>query len=136
MEADTTLVWTDSAAALYAESSVYLDLAFVVKPWNSEYYDPLRLYDPFKNLEIHKVWMLCNVWCDAFKNFLYCLVELLLTRIPGDKVCHETINVILCKLVHIRIYLLGVKIRTSLQNCEYSALNPSDEGFKTEYLSY
>ena len=126
METDTALVWTDSTAALNTESSVYMDLSFVVKPWNTEDDDSLWLYDSFKDLEVHKVRMFCNVWCNAFKNFLYRLMKFLFSGISGDEVCHETVNVILCKLVHICVYLLGFKIRTSLQICEYSALNPSN----------
>jgi hypothetical protein len=35
-------------------------------------------------------------------------MEFLFSRVSGDEICHETIDIILCVLVHNRIYLLGV----------------------------
>jgi hypothetical protein len=35
-------------------------------------------------------------------------VEFLFSWVSGDEICHETINIILCVLIHNRIYLLGV----------------------------
>ena len=108
METDTALVRSYGAAALYPVTSVHTDFTFVIEPRNSEDDDSFWLHNPFEYLEVHEVWMLYNIRSNAFKHFLDCLVKFLFSRVSGDKICHETINIILCELVHNRIYLLGV----------------------------
>ena len=58
MEAQTALVWTDSAVELYAVSYVDMYFALVVNPWNTERNDALRLYKTFYELCFLKFWML------------------------------------------------------------------------------
>ena len=45
MKTQSALVRADSAVELNTEAAVYLDLAAVVYPWNSELDDSLRLDD-------------------------------------------------------------------------------------------
>ena len=108
METDSSLVRSYRAAALDAESSVYTYFSFIVKPRHSEDDDPLRFHDSLKNLEVHQIRMFGNVRRNALKHFLDSLMKFLFSRVSGDEISHETINIILCKLVHNRIYLLGV----------------------------
>ena len=100
MEADSALVWADGTAALNTVCSVYLDISFVVKPWNAENDDALRLHNSFEDFEIHEIWMLDYIWGYAFKNFLDSLVEFLFSWVPGNQIGHETVYVVLCELVH------------------------------------
>ena len=100
MEADATLVWTDCAVHLHTVTSVDLDLTLIIEPRNSENYYSLRFYNSFKNLLLHEVRMLYDVWGYTFKNLAYCLMELLFTRIPGSEVCHETVYIVLGESIH------------------------------------
>ena len=113
METDTTLVWTDIAAALNSVTSVYLDLAFVIEPWNSEDDDSFRLHDSLKDLLLHEIWMLYDIRGYTFKNLAYCLMKLLFSRILGSEVCHETVNIVLGESVHFS-YCLSNKKRPAL----------------------
>ena len=100
MEAYSSLVWTYGAVHLDPVSSVDPDFTLVVEPWHPEDDDALRLYDSFKYLLVHQVWMLDDIWGYTLENFLYCLVEFLFFRVSGDEFRHESVNVILCVLVH------------------------------------
>ena len=107
METDTALVRPDGAAVLHPVSFVNLNVPFVIKPWNPEHDDSLRLDDPFKNLLLHQIWMFDNVRCNAFKHLSYCLVEFLFTRILGCKFSHEVVNVLLSVTVHFVVRFNG-----------------------------
>ena len=106
METDSALVWTDGTVALDSVASVHSYFAFVVYPRHTENDYALRLHDSFQNLLVHKVRMLDNIWGNAFKYFFNCLVEFFLTRIPGDQICHESVYILLSKLIH-NSFVLG-----------------------------
>ena len=105
MESYTSLVGTDRAVHLHSVASVYLDLAFVIKPWDSEDDDSFRFHDSFKDLLFHKVRVLYDVWGYTFENLTYGLMEFLFVRILGGKFRHEPVSIFLSESVHIRIYL-------------------------------
>ena len=103
METYASLVWTYRAVHLHTVASVHLDLAFVVQPRYSEYDDSFRFYDSFKDLLFHKIRVLYNVWGYTFENFAYGLMELLLIRVSGCEVIHESVDIILCISVHVHL---------------------------------
>ena len=100
MEADSALVWSDCAAALNTISSVDLDVSFVVKPWDAEDYDSLRLYYSLEDFEVHEIRVLYDIWGNALKNFLDSLMEFFFSWVSSNQIGHETIYVVLCVLVH------------------------------------
>ena len=108
MEADSALVWTDCAVALHPVASVDADFAFVIEPRYTENDDSFRFYDSLKNLHIHKVRVFNDIWRYADEHFVDCLMKFLFSWILGNKVCHKSIYILLCKLVHSYIYLLGL----------------------------
>ena len=73
MEADTTLVRTDSAVELHAVTEVYMDLTVVVNPWHTERDDTLWLHDALDNLSFLELRMLVVNVLDGNKYFLNCL---------------------------------------------------------------
>ena len=93
-----------SEAPLYTIASVYSHLSFIIKPRHSEYYDSLRLYDSFKNLLIHEIWVFYNVRSYAFEYFSDSLMKLLLSGILSCKFSHEAIYILLNKLIHIYLF--------------------------------
>ena len=100
METDTALVRADCAVHLHTISSVYLNLAFVIQPWDSEDDDSFRFYDSFENLLVDKVRVLHHVRGYTFKHFLHCLVKLLLTGILRCQIGHEAVDILFSHLIH------------------------------------
>ena len=107
METDTALVWSDGAAVLHPVSFVNLNVPFVIKPWNPEHDDSLRLDDSFENFLLHQIWMFDNVRCNAFKHLSDCLVEFLFTWVFGCQFSHEVVNVLLSVTVHFVVRFNG-----------------------------
>ena len=88
-----------------------MNLTLVICPWHTENDNALRLHDSLKNLLVHEVGVLHDVWSDALKHFAYCLVKFLLAGIPAHEVGHEAVHILFCHLVHNRIYLyLGLSV--------------------------
>ena len=100
METDTTFVRSDSAVHLNAETAVYMNLAFVIHPRNTEHDYSLRLNDTLHDLLIQEVRVLHNIRCNTLNHLAYCLMEFLFTGVLGYKLSHETLNVVLCLFVH------------------------------------
>ena len=105
MEADTALIWADSAARLDTEAAVDLDLSSVVHPGDAEDDDALRFNYPFQDFLVHEVGVVHHEGGYAFHNFPHGLVELFLTGIPGYNGAHEALDVIVDEFVHKKVLL-------------------------------
>ena len=100
METDAAFVRADGAVHLYAETAVYMNLTFVIHPWNTEHYYSLGLNHTLHDLLIQEVRVLKDIGGNALYNLTDCLMEFLLTGILGHKFSHELVNVILYLLIH------------------------------------
>ena len=89
-ESDTALVGTDSGVELYAEAAVYMVLAVVVYPGNTEYNLSLGLNDALKNACLNKVGSLLYNRLNALEDLCNGLDELGLACVSllysGEKV--------------------------------------------------
>ena len=88
MEAETSLVGTDSAVELDTVSQVGLDLTVVVNPGNAESEDPVGLYDSLDDLCLFELRMLVVDILDGLKNLLNRLEIFLLCRVLGLETGH------------------------------------------------
>ena len=73
MEAQTTLIGSDSAVELHTVTEVHLYLALVVDPRHTEGDDTLGLYDALDNLRLLELRMLVIHVFDRLQHLSYCL---------------------------------------------------------------
>ena len=94
MKSDTALVRSDSRIELYSVTAVYLNLAVVVYPRNSEDDLTLRLNESFHNACIAKAGILIKNGLNCFETLSYCLKKL---RFAGVSLFYLCINI--CKIL-------------------------------------
>ena|SRR5699024_2089649 len=76
METKTALVRSDGTVELHAVTFVYLNVAVVICPRNTEGNDSLRLYQTLKNSQFTVFFfILVNYYLQGIQNFLHCLME-------------------------------------------------------------
>ena len=100
METDTSLVRSDGAVHLHAETAVNPDFAGIVHPWNPENDDSFRFSHPFHNLLVKEMRGGLQYRCYAFENFFYRLMELRLARVLDNQVIHEAGDISFSKCRH------------------------------------
>ena len=83
MEAETTLIWSDSVVELYTISGICLNITIVINPSNTECKHSVRLHEALDNSCILEFRMFVIHILDAFKHFTYSLEVLFLRRILG-----------------------------------------------------
>ena len=97
MEAKTALVRTDRAVELNTETAVYLNVAVIVYPRNSELDDPLGLYHSFNYACLNKIGARLDNGLDRLENFLNCLMEFGLIGISLYNSLHKLVEILILK---------------------------------------
>ena len=107
VEADAALVRADRAVHLDPVTFVDLDVAGIVHPRNAEHDHALGFDHPLEDLLVHEVRVGDDIGRHVVNHLADGLVELDLARVPGDKPCHEGLDIVLGKFVHNAEYLLS-----------------------------
>ena len=81
MEPKTALVRTDCRIKLNSETSVYLNVAVVVNPRNSELNEPFRFNKSVDYSGLYNIRSFFYNRLEAFKYFLYCLKKFFFTLV-------------------------------------------------------
>jgi hypothetical protein len=83
VESDPTLVGAERGIELHAESSIDLDLTFVINPRHPENNLPFRLADSLYQSVIGVIWVFSNDSPQAFQHFTNRLMEFRLACIAA-----------------------------------------------------
>ena len=98
VESQTALVRTDSGVELYTVTSVYLYLAAVIYPSNSELDESLRLNHSLNDAVLFDGRISCNYGFQRCQNLAYCLEELGLVRIHSNYLVVNLLKILTFKL--------------------------------------
>ena len=103
MEPESALIWADCAVELHPEAAVYIYLASIIRPGDTELYNSFRLNHSFKQSHLLIFGMLIYHDLEGFKNLLDGLDEFRLMRVARlDFVEH---------FLHIRIHWGDLRVK-------------------------
>ena len=98
MEAYASLVWTYCAVHLHTETTVDVDLSFVIHPWNTEDDDPFRFNHSLHYLVVKQVRICLQARGNAFQHLPYCLMKFFFSGILRFQLRHKGSDVLFSKL--------------------------------------
>ena len=75
MEAQTTLIGTDSTVELHPKPAIDLNAAVVINPGNLEHNDPFRLHNSLHNSRFDKLRLSLENRLQRRENFMHSLVK-------------------------------------------------------------
>ena len=93
MEAEATFVWANGTVKLYTITLVYMYLASIVSPRNTEHNNALRLNNALQNSLLLILRILIQYRSNRSQNFLYSIMELGFTRILSLNLCNNFFNI-------------------------------------------
>ena len=93
MEPEASLIRSDRRVELDTETTVYLYLAGIIYPWNTEHDSPFRFDDPLHETICLIFRVFLHDRLEALKHFLHCLKELFLTAASGSQVFIDSFQI-------------------------------------------
>ena len=112
VETDAAFIGADRAVHFDAVAFVDLDLPLVVEPRNAEHHDSFGFGDAFQDFHFLEHGIFEDVRGQRFYDLVYGLVKLFFTRISGDDIGHEIVDILLNVFFH--------RIRNFIEICFFA----------------
>ena len=89
MKAESAFIRPDGAVELHTEATVHLYAPRIIHPRYTEFDDPLGLHKFVDDASGNEFRALLHDRLEGFQHLRDCLMELGLSRVPGDDLFHD-----------------------------------------------